>query len=84
MTMFGFSKEPQPAVQYNGFGGLIDGGAALLDAPTRNHLTAALKANAFEDKALLMDSLDTTFAGTADDVTDEEVINAIRSVPTHY
>jgi hypothetical protein len=31
-----------------------------------------------------MDRRDTSFVGAADDVTDEEVISAIKSVPCHY
>jgi hypothetical protein len=31
-----------------------------------------------------MDRRDTSFVGSTDDVTDEEVIFAIRSVPCHY
>jgi hypothetical protein len=31
-----------------------------------------------------MDRRDTSFLTTADEVTDEEVINAINSVPCHY
>jgi hypothetical protein len=31
-----------------------------------------------------MDRRDTCFVGTADDVTDEEVISCIKSVPCHY
>jgi hypothetical protein len=31
-----------------------------------------------------MDRRDTSFLGTTDEVTDEEVINAIKSVPCHY
>jgi hypothetical protein len=31
-----------------------------------------------------MDRRDTSFAGVADEVTDDEVISAIRSVPCHY
>ena len=40
--------------------------------------------NPESDRAILMDRRDTSFAGTADDVTDEEVIFAIKSVPCHY
>jgi len=32
----------------------------------------------------LMDRQDTSFAGATEDVSDEEVINAIKSVPCHY
>ena len=38
----------------------------------------------YSNQAILMDRRDTSFAGTADEVTDEEVIFAIRSVPCHY
>jgi len=31
-----------------------------------------------------MDRRDTSFVGSADEIPDEEVINAIRSVPCHY
>ena len=50
----------------------------------RERLRAALNANWRENKAILTNSRDTSFAGTADHVTDEEVISAIRSVPCHY
>jgi hypothetical protein len=32
----------------------------------------------------LLDRRDTSFAGVTDEVTDEEVISAIKSVPCHY
>jgi hypothetical protein len=50
----------------------------------RQQLRAALRANADNGRAILMDRRDTGFAGLADDVPDEEVISAIQSVPTHY
>jgi hypothetical protein len=50
----------------------------------RRRLIAALRGNAESDRAILLDRRDTSFAGTTDDVTDEEVITAIRSVPCHY
>lgn len=50
----------------------------------RQALVEALRANATENKALLMDSRTTRFVGTADELPDNEVIDAIRSVPTHY
>jgi hypothetical protein len=50
----------------------------------RKQLLAALRGNADEGSAILMDRRDTSFLNTAYDVTDEEVINAIRSVPCHY
>jgi hypothetical protein len=50
----------------------------------RQKLIQALRGNAEEKQAILTDSRDTSFAGTAEEVTDDEVINAIRSVPCHY
>ena len=50
----------------------------------RRQLIGALRGNAESDRAILMDRRDTSFAGTSDDVTDEEVIFAIKSVPCHY
>lgn len=50
----------------------------------RRQLMTALRSNAQDNRAILMDRRTTRFAGTADDVTDEEVITAIKSVPCHY
>jgi hypothetical protein len=52
----------------------------------RRQLVTALRGNADTGTALLMDRGNTSFLGIADDeeATDEEVINAIRSVPCHY
>jgi hypothetical protein len=50
----------------------------------RTQLLRALRGNVEEDRAILTDRRDTSFAGTAEDVTDTEVITAIRSVPCHY
>ncbi len=55
-----------------------------LDDTERTRLASALCANAAEDRAILMDRKDTSFVGTADDIPDDEVIAAIRSVPCHY
>jgi hypothetical protein len=55
-----------------------------LDDTERRRLTEALRGNADLRCAILMDRRDTSFAGTAEDVTDEEVISAIQSVPCHY
>ena len=55
----------------------------LLDTE-RRQLLAALRGNAENDRAILLDRRDTSFAGTTDEDTDEEVIIAIRSVPCHY
>jgi hypothetical protein len=50
----------------------------------RRNLVTALRGNADTGLALLMDRRDTSFLGTTEEVTDEEVINAIKSVPCHY
>jgi hypothetical protein len=50
----------------------------------RRQLIAALRGNADRDLAILMDRRDTGFIGTADEVTEDEVIHAIQSVPCHY
>ena len=50
----------------------------------RRQLVRALRGNADSDRALLLDRRDTSFIGTADEVPDDEVITAIKSVPCHY
>ena len=50
----------------------------------RRQLITALRGNADGNRVLLMDRRDTSFAGTAEEVPDEEVISAIKSVPCHY
>ncbi|HMC65700.1 MAG TPA: hypothetical protein VKI65_12240 [Gemmataceae bacterium] len=55
-----------------------------LNATERQNLITALRGNADQNRVLLMDRRDTSFVGTADEVPDEEVINAIKSVPCHY
>jgi hypothetical protein len=64
------------------------GGTAMdfrpLHDTERRQLLTALRGNAEDGSALLTDRRDTRFVGTAEDVTDEEVITAIRSVPCHY
>jgi hypothetical protein len=50
----------------------------------RRQLISSLRGNADSNRAILMDRRDTSFLGTADEVPDEEVINAIKSVPCHY
>ena len=61
----------------------LDRESQLIDTE-RRQLVSALRGNAESDRAILMDRRDTSFAGTADEVTDEEVITAIKSVPCHY
>jgi hypothetical protein len=55
-----------------------------LNDTDRQKLIAALRGNAESNTAILMDRRDTSFAGVAEEVTDDEVISAIRSVPCHY
>ena len=55
-----------------------------LNDTERRQLIGALRGNADDDRAILTDRRDTSFAGTADEVTDDEVITAIKSVPCHY
>jgi hypothetical protein len=50
----------------------------------RRQLITALRGNSEGNRAILMDRRDTSFAGTTEEVTDDEVITAIRSVPCHY
>lgn len=50
----------------------------------RKTLVGALRGNAEQGRVLLLDRRDTSFAGSADEVPDEEVISAIKSVPCHY
>jgi hypothetical protein len=55
-----------------------------LNDTERRNLITALRGNGEGNRAILMDQRDTTFAGTSDEVTDDEVISAIKSVPCHY
>jgi hypothetical protein len=55
-----------------------------LNDTERRQLIGALRGNAENNLAILMDRRDTSFAGSTEEVTDEEVISAIRSVPCHY
>jgi hypothetical protein len=50
----------------------------------RRQLITALRGHADRGVALLLDEKDTTFAGTAEEVPDEQVIAAVKSVPCHY
>ena len=47
-------------------------------------LADALYGNAENERTILMNRGDTSFLGVAEEVPDEEVINAIKSVPCHY
>ncbi len=55
-----------------------------LSDPERGQLLTALRGNAEQNRAILMDRRETSFAGTTENVTDDEVILAIKSVPCHY
>src|SRR5438132_9848680 len=55
-----------------------------LNDTERRQLITALRGNAESDRAILMDRRDTSFLGSVEEVPDEEVISAIRSVPCHY
>ncbi len=55
-----------------------------LNDTERRSLLTALRTNAQDGRAILMDRRNTRFLGTAEDVTDDEVITAIKSVPCHY
>jgi hypothetical protein len=50
----------------------------------RRQLIASLRGNAENNRAILLDRRDTSFVGSSEEVPDEEVINAIKSVPCHY
>jgi hypothetical protein len=55
-----------------------------LNDTERRQLISSLRGNAENNRAILLDRRDTSFVGSADEVTDDEVINAIKSVPCHY
>ncbi len=55
-----------------------------LNTDERQRLIDALRGNAETGRAILMNQRDTSFVGVVDEVTDEEVISAIKSVPCHY
>ena len=55
-----------------------------LDEVERRQLIAALRNNSEQGHALLLDRRDTTFRGTSEEIPDEEVLVAVRSVPCHY
>ena len=50
----------------------------------RQKLIDALRGNAQDNLAILMDRRDTSFIGASEEISDEEVISAIQSVPCHY
>jgi hypothetical protein len=50
----------------------------------RQKLIDALRGNAQDSLAILMDRRDTSFIGSSEEISDDEVISAIQSVPCHY
>jgi hypothetical protein len=52
----------------------------------RQKLINALRGNAENNLAILMDRSDTSFVGSrsSEEISDDEVISAIQSVPCHY
>ena len=55
-----------------------------LNDQERQNLITALRGNVENDLAIVMDRRDTSFRGATAEITDEEVISAIKSVPCHY
>jgi hypothetical protein len=55
-----------------------------LKTEERQKLIDALRGNAQDNLAILMDRRDTSFVGSSAEISDEEVISAIQSVPCHY
>jgi hypothetical protein len=55
-----------------------------LNEVERATLIKSLRGNAEHNRPILMDRQNTGFLGSMDEVPDEEVINAIKSVPCHY
>ena len=54
-----------------------------LDTVEKQKLMMALRGNSEQGHAILMDR-QTSFVGTSDQIPDDEVISAIKSVPCHY
>jgi hypothetical protein len=50
----------------------------------RRQLLTALRGNADRGLAVLLDRRDTSFLGTAEELPDEQVMAAVKSVPCHY
>jgi hypothetical protein len=55
-----------------------------LNTIERQKLVDALRGNAEDNLAILMDRRDTSFISSSEEISDEEVISAIQSVPCHY
>jgi hypothetical protein len=50
----------------------------------RRHLLTALRGNADRGIALLLDRKDTSFVGATEELPDEQVMTAVKSIPSHY
>jgi len=50
----------------------------------RRQLLTALRGNADRGLALLLDRRDTSFLGTSEELPDDQVLTAVKSVPSHY
>ncbi len=50
----------------------------------RQDLIKALRGNGQGGTVIKTDPFDTSFSGTDNEISDEEVISQIKSVPTHY
>ena len=55
-----------------------------INTQERQKLVDALRGNAEDNLAILMDRRDTSFIGAGEEISDDEVISAIQSVPCHY
>jgi hypothetical protein len=55
-----------------------------IDDAERQRLINALRGNAGGEQAILIDRRSTGFAGTSEEISEEEMISAIKSVPCHY
>jgi hypothetical protein len=55
-----------------------------LNETERRQLVSALRGNAEQERFILMDRKDTSFAGASDTAPLDDVISAIKSVPCHY
>jgi len=55
-----------------------------LGTEERGQLIAALRRNAEWEHPILMDCRGTSFVGMPEEVDEDEVICAVRSIPCHY
>lgn len=57
---------------------------APLRIEEREKLLNALRGNSQNGTALLMNRKDTSFIDSSEEIDDQEVVSAIKSVPVHY